>query len=418
MRVPRIFVSHDPHDNGFCRALVTALRDAGADVWMDERDLSWHALRDEIDRELPTRPYFIVVLSPDALASAQVSLATDIARELRGTKEVRECVAVLARACQVPTSLGDFHRLDASSGLAAIHYALLDILGLSVAAAASDEVALVPASQLPAAQTRARAPTVLPPRLQQLGYQGWRVGETDIILPPLSLVPGGPFVMGSDADPSEAPRHSVALSPYAITTYPIIVAEYACFVGAGHPLPRDVGRVTWSAQFTRLDHPVVNVSWDDAVAYAAWLSQWTGQLWRLPTEAEWEKAACWDPTTRVARIYPWGDTFDSQRCNTRESSISTTTPVGMYPNGASPGGAQDLAGNVREWTHSLYAPYPYDPTDGRERHDVIGERVQRGGSWFGFASDARAAFRDWHAPDDVSSVVGFRLVLDAPTSQR
>jgi formylglycine-generating enzyme required for sulfatase activity len=418
MTALRVFVSHDSHDNGFARALVAALRDAGADVWLDERDLSWHALRDEIDRELPTRPYFVVVLSPDALASAQVSLAIDIARELRGTKEVRACVAVLARPCPVPSSLSDFQILNGTSGLAAIHSALLDALGLSLGVAPSDEVALVPASQLPHAQAHARTPTVLPPRLQQLGYQGWQMGDTDIILPPLSLVPGGPFVMGSDEEPSEAPRHTVALSPYAIMTYPIIVAEYACFVRAGHPLPRDVGRITWSMQFARLDHPVVNVSWSDAVAYAAWLSQWTGQFWRLPTEAEWEKAACWDPATRSPRVYPWGNTFDSERCNTRESSISATTPVGMYPNGASPCGAQDLAGNVREWTHSLYAPYPYDPTDGRERHDARGERVQRGGSWFGFASDARAAFRDWHAPDDVSSVVGFRLVLDAPAGPR
>ncbi len=414
MTAPRVFVSHDRHDSGFCRVLVGALRDAGADVWLDERDLSWHALRDEIDRELPTRPYFVVVLSPDALASDQVSLAMDIARELRSTREVRECVAVLAQPCRLPPTLGDFRQLDASSGIAAILPALLDALGLSIAAAASDEVALVPANQVPTAHTHPRTPTVLPPRLEQLGYQGWRVADTEIIVPPLCLVPGGPFAMGGDDDPSEAPIHTVVLSPFALTTFPITVAEYACFVRTGHPLPRDIGRITWSVQFSRLDHPVVNVSWDDALAYAAWLSQWTGQPWRLPTEAEWEKAARWDPAARVARAYPWGDSFDSQRCNTRESSIGATTPVGMYPNGASPCGAQDMAGNVRQWTHSLYAAYPYDAADGRERHDVMGERVQRGGSWFGYASDARSAFRDWHAPDDVSSVVGFRLVLDAP----
>jgi formylglycine-generating enzyme required for sulfatase activity len=72
-----------------------------------------------------------------------------------------------------------------------------------------------------------------------------------------------------------------------------------------------------------------------------------------------------------------------------------------------------MAGNVREWTRSRYAPYPYDAGDGRERTDG-GERVQRGGSWFGFASDARCAFREWHAPADVSPVVGFRLLLEAP----
>ncbi len=220
--------------------------------------------------------------------------------------------------------------------------------------------------------------------------------------------------MGSQADPSEAPPHTISLPVFAIGTYPVLVAEYACFVRAGHALPANVGRITWEAQFSRLDHPIVNVSWHDATAYAAWLSQLTGQTWRLPTEAEWEKAARWDDARGHAREYPWGDHFESVRCNTRESTLGATTAAGTYPNGASPCGAQDMAGNVREWTSTLYAPYPYDAEDGRERADSHGERVQRGSSWFSFASDARAAFREWHAPEDVSAVVGFRLVLEAP----
>jgi formylglycine-generating enzyme required for sulfatase activity len=167
-------------------------------------------------------------------------------------------------------------------------------------------------------------------------------------------------------------------------------------------------------QFSRLEHPVVNVSWHDAVAYCAWLKDCTGEPWRLLTEAEWEKAARWDEKTRSARVYPWGQEFDPHRCNTRESSLGATTPVGLYPNGASPAGAQDMAGNVREWTSTRYASYPYERLDGRERADARGERVQRGGSWFSFGSDARCAFRDWHDPDETSAAVGFRLALEAP----
>jgi iron(II)-dependent oxidoreductase len=255
---------------------------------------------------------------------------------------------------------------------------------------------------------------VLPPQLEALGFAGWRGGEVEFIVPPLCLVPAGPFTLGSDEDANEAPRHALDLSAYAIATHPVLVAEYACFVRAGHRLPPDVGRVTWNAQFSRLDHPVVNVSWLDAQAYAAWLSRLTGQVWRLPSEAEWEKAACWDAAVGGARRYPWGDRFEGSRANTRESTLGTTTAAGTYPNGASPCGAQDMVGNVREWTSSLHASYPYDATDGRERADARGERVQRGCSWFGFASDARAAFREWHAAEDISPVVGFRLVLQAP----
>jgi formylglycine-generating enzyme required for sulfatase activity len=416
MAGPRVFLSHHPADSAFGRALADDLRAAGADVWYDERDLDWDELRRALDQELPTRPYFLVVLSPEAVASERIGLAVDIALELMRTREVREAVALVARPCPIPPTLADFRRLDATAGLEPARAGLLVALGLSTEASAeaSAGAALVPADRPSPALASAWSPTVLPPPLDQLGFKGWRIGEEELIVPPVRVVPAGPFDMGSDEGSAEAPVHTVSLPLYAVATYPVIVAEYACFVRSGHALPPDLGRVTWETQFSRLDHPVVNVSWHDAVAYAAWLRRWTGQPWRLPTEAEWEKAARWDPTAGGARVYPWGDTFDSVRCNTRESTLGSTTPVGTYPNGASPCGAQDMAGNVREWTSTLYDTYPYAPDDGREAMDVIGERVQRGGSWFGFGSDAQSAQRDGHAPDEVSSIVGFRLVLDAP----
>jgi hypothetical protein len=410
---PRVFLSHCPADSAFGHALAADLRAVGADVWHDERDLPWEELRRALDRELPTRPFFIVVLSPEAVASDRVSLAVDSAIELMRTREVREAVAVIARPCPVPPALADFRCLDGTAGLEPIRAGLLAALGLT--AEVSSDAALVPVGQSLPALASAWSPIVLPPRLDQLGFKGWRIGEVELIVPPARVVPAGPFLMGSREESAEAPVHPVTIPLYAIATYPVLVAEYACFVRAEHALPPDLGRITWEVQFSRLDHPVVNVSWHDAVAYAAWLSRWTGQRWRLATEAEWEKAARWDPGSGVARTYPWGDTFDSSRCNTRESTLGGTTPSGTYPNGASPCGAQDMAGNVREWTSSLYDAYPYDPGDGREQMDVIGERVQRGGSWFSFGSDARAAQRDWHAPDEVSPVVGFRLVLEAPS---
>ncbi|WIG58165.1 MAG: hypothetical protein OJF49_000910 [Ktedonobacterales bacterium] len=259
------------------------------------------------------------------------------------------------------------------------------------------------------AQVRAELfpPPTVAPRLAQLGYTGHNVAGAQFLIAPLCQVPAGPFRMGSDprqdtqAQASEQPQHDVTLPAYWIARYPITVAEYACFVRSGHAAPND-----WTTQQGKLDHPVVYVSWHDAVAYAAWLAKLTGQPWRLPTEAEWEKAARWDPQRRASRLYPWGDTFDQSRANTRESGKNGTTPVGSYPNGASPCGAQDLAGNVWEWNSSLYKPYPYSSTDGRENLDNSTEnRVLRVGSW-GSSPSSRA--RPTRSSD---LYIGFRLAL-------
>ena len=101
----------------------------------------------------------------------------------------------------------------------------------------------------------------------------------------------------------------------------------------------------------KLHHPVVNVTWHDACAYCRWLSEVTGKAIALPSEAEWEKAARGDQDQRA---YPWGDAFDMLRCNSDELGLEDTTPVGIFPTGASPYGCLDMAGNVWEWTRSLW----------------------------------------------------------------
>jgi formylglycine-generating enzyme required for sulfatase activity len=152
---------------------------------------------------------------------------------------------------------------------------------------------------------------------------------------------------------------------------------------------------------------VVNVAWHDAIAYCRWLSGKTGKTYRLSTEAEWEKAA----RGTDGREYPWGDKFDPSKCNTREGGVGTTTPVGTYPDGASPYGALDMAGNVWEWCQSLYKPYPYRLKDGCEDTEADGGRVFRGGSWYFGAGHARCACRDWLDPVDFPGSLGFRVVL-------
>jgi formylglycine-generating enzyme required for sulfatase activity len=139
----------------------------------------------------------------------------------------------------------------------------------------------------------------------------------------------------------------------------------------------------------------------------------SGYRLRLPTEAEWEKAA----RGAVGRRWPWSDEdWDPERANV-ERTIGTTTAVGIYPLGATPEGVHDLAGNVWEWTHSLYRDYPYDPKDGREDEDDSGRRVLRGGSWFDHFSYARCAYRDRFHPDDFGHV-GLRVEVAPALAQQ
>jgi formylglycine-generating enzyme required for sulfatase activity len=152
------------------------------------------------------------------------------------------------------------------------------------------------------------------------------------------------------------------------------------------------------------NQPVVGVNWYEAMAYAAWLGRVTGQGYSLPTEAEWEWAA-----RRNERRYPWPGDWDPNRCNWRASRLNRPNPVGVYPHGATPEGLHELAGNVYEWTLSLYRAYEYDPGDGREDPDVDGRRVVRGGSWYTDRNTVRCAYRDWHDVGRRSFYDGFRL---------
>jgi formylglycine-generating enzyme required for sulfatase activity len=170
-------------------------------------------------------------------------------------------------------------------------------------------------------------------------------------------------------------------------------------------------------QLRHLDHPVVCVRWIDAIDYISWLKRSTGQSWRLPTEAEWEKAARWDHSRGKGepRIYPWGNKFESRRCNTNASRIRTTTPVDRYPEGVSPYGVWDMAGNVWEWTSSIFKSYPYDSDDGRENARSTKNRVLRGGAWLLDPTVARTTCRNSENPVTFAGYfydVGFRLLLE------
>jgi formylglycine-generating enzyme required for sulfatase activity len=244
-------------------------------------------------------------------------------------------------------------------------------------------------------------------------------------------IPAGDFLMGSDptkdkdALDEEQPQHTLHLPDYYIARTPITNAQYAPFVQATAHVTtaeREGWAVDWrhpkgsaSTIEDRMDHPVVYVTWRDAVAYCKWLAQLTGRPYRLPSEAEWEKAA----RGTDGRIYPWGNKFDPARCNSGEDDIDDTTPVGRYPAGASPYGLLDMAGNVWEWTRSLWGTnsekpdfgYPYDPSDGREDLDTGHgvRRVVRGSSWYDDRRYARCASRYRSGPFLI--ILGLRVVV-------
>lgn len=256
-----------------------------------------------------------------------------------------------------------------------------------------------------------------------LGFKVQTINSVEVIIPPVCPIPTGDFLMGSsplrdqEASHSEGPEHRVRLSAYQLAKYPLTVGEYACFVRNGGTPPETRQDVSWEGQLRHLDHPVVCVRWIDASAYAAWLRGVTGQGWRLPTEAEWEKAARWDATTGKGqpRIYPWGNRFNASYCNTNASAIHTTSAIDRFPQGVSPYGLYDMAGNVWEWTTSHFKPYPYDPIDGRENSSSDNMRVLRGGAWLLAPAVARTTCRNSEHPKEFKGHfidVGFRLLLE------
>ncbi len=226
-------------------------------------------------------------------------------------------------------------------------------------------------------------------------------------------VPAGPFLMGSsDADKQargdEKPQHRLELPAYWIGKTPVTNAQFRPFVeGDGYRNQAYWTQAGWQwreqeqiikpgywddAKWNGAASPVVMVSWFEAVAYCRWLSAQTGHPFRLPSEAEWEKAA----RGPDGHIWPWGNTWEAGRCNSKEAGIGQTTPVGQFPGGASPYGALDMAGNVWEWCATVYGKgYPYALED--EWADAYLEpdagRRLRGGSWYNQQKHVRGAYR-------------------------
>ena len=217
----------------------------------------------------------------------------------------------------------------------------------------------------------------------------------------LALVPAGEFEMGDGQDAS-CPKHQVHLDAYYIGVYAVTNRQYAEFVSqTGHRKP-DNNR--WSNK-DYADHPVTDVSWDDAIAYCKWAGG------SLPTEAQWEKSA----RGPGALIYPWGDSWDESKCrHVKNRGSEETAPVYGFPAGVSGYGTYQQSGNVWEWCSDWYGENYYKQSE--SSHNPAGptggsSRVLRGGSWrIDVASYFRGAYRRRYGPGRRDGRLGFRLV--------
>ena len=237
------------------------------------------------------------------------------------------------------------------------------------------------------------------------------------------LIPAGSFTMGrNNGPPDEKPAHQVFLPAFRIDKNLVTVAEYAKFiqvkgpVGPNGEMYLDVEDPdtlihrrggTWLPDQGFENYPAGEMSWYGAVAYCKWLDK------RLPSEAEWEKAA----RGTDGRPYPWGNEKPRPDLAFFGGFRGEVVPVGQFPAGASPFGVLDMAGQVWEWTRSIYRPYPYDPNDGREGPSASEPRVSRGGSSSSDHEGLTATSREIVFPGRAATghaYFGFRCVSSLP----
>jgi formylglycine-generating enzyme required for sulfatase activity/predicted MPP superfamily phosphohydrolase len=241
--------------------------------------------------------------------------------------------------------------------------------------------------------------------------------------PPMIEIPAGEFTRGSNEHDSEKPVRKIYLDAFEIGKYPVTNHEFKAFVDEkGYDNQELWTPESWQwrkeknifeprfwhdRKWNGPNFPVVGVSWYEAFAYAAWLSRKTGDSYCLPTEAQWEKAA----RGSDGFLYPWGEEWQADHCNSDECDLDRTSPVGIFPAGESPYGCLDMAGNVWEWCADWYGEdyykespdsNPCGPGDGSNR-------VYRGGSWGYSRQLCRGASRGWGHPVNRGRDLGFRL---------
>jgi formylglycine-generating enzyme required for sulfatase activity len=436
----RVFLCHSSNDKPAVRELYQKLRsESWIQPWLDEEELypgqDWNL---EIEKAVESADVILVCLSKgsttkEGYVQREIRIALDYADyKPEGTLYV---IPVRLEECEPPRRLRSWQYADYFEGQRERAFQRLlvslkrrvDGLGLNF------EVPVLKTEEKLVNEKQDVQETPQPASKSELKpVEKKRVIETPnskpVATPPnkitlssgleLMRVPAGIFLMGSKkenkhASSDERPQHTVDLPyDYFMARFPITNELYNTYCksnGIKHPVNG------WEK---KKDHPVVNVKWTDAMKYCQWLNNLlkdelpSDLMLRLPTEAEWEKSA----RATDGREFPWGNEFDKNKCNSYEAGKGDTTSVGLYsPQGDSPYGCADMAGNVWEWTHSLAKAYPYWPNDGREDEWAYGPRVARGGSFLSTWRAKRCAWRFVQHRDYLDNP-SFRVVISISLS--
>lgn len=339
-RHPRqIFISHAHQDSEFAHKLADDLELEGWHCWLAPDSISpgeqWAGA---IERGLATSTVFLLILSPEAVASRWVQTETNVALELEHEGQM-QIVPLLLRPCQVPLLWRAYQNLRFTRGA----YPMADLLQRL------NGQTSVPSSRITVVHPPKPSPVTLPPQPEP---------KPSLVAPPpfdgieWVEIPAGEFWMGDDDSKydEEKPCHRLRLAGFWIMKTPVTNAQWHTFVQeTGYRTPAHWSKGQIPAKEER--HPVIYVNWHDAREYCHWLAAQIGLDVTLPSEAQWEKAA---RGSGDKRRYPWGNEFNKYKANTSESGIKTTTPVDQYPAGASPYGVLDMSGNVWEWTRSIF----------------------------------------------------------------
>ena len=410
----RVFLCHASSDKPAVRELYRQLNTEGwIDTWLDEEKLypgqDWNL---EIEKAVEAADAIIVCLSNNSIGKEgyvqrELRIVLDYANyKPEGTLYI---IPVRLEACEPPRRLRIWQYADYFPESERDQQYSRLLQSLRIRAETLGILANRPNDKISTMEQDGKSANSVKQQAASSGQSLYTFGQVDFI-----KVPAGKFMMGSkdkdkQAYDNEKPHHAVEVPyDYYIARYLITNEQYALYMKA-----KGISHNVHSWKYKRT-HPVVSVSWNDTSEFCTWLYELlkseipSDLILRLPTEAEWEKAA----RGKHGYVWSWGNNFDINRCNSSESGNTGSTPVGTYsPLGDSLYGCADMSGNVWEWTHSIFKEYPYKIFDGRETKKGNDRRVLRGGSFDSRERDVRCACRNSKLTFFVALNLGFRVVI-------
>jgi formylglycine-generating enzyme required for sulfatase activity len=427
----QVFISYAEPDRHIADMIYSALGSKGIRGWVSHRDiapgLSWP---DEISKAITRSKILILVLSSNTQKSRYVSMEVTQAED-ENIIIIPFCIEEIPLRGGLKLLLGNRHRINAfpkpqEKHLDQLVETVIRHLGKAPPMPPKDEGKppevvkeiirkedVTPPQKIPTKETvkiSQEKPAFIKEvkskgaQVKQLDKGSWEAYYKEYKIT-MIYIPPGKFMMGSDGgSDDEKPPHEIDPDGYWIGKYEVTFAQYDRYYKETEiEKPDDEG---WG----RENRPVINVSWDDAKAYYQWLSKKTGLQFKLPTEAQWEKAA----RGNDQRKYPRGSREPDKDLANFSDNRGKTTHVGSYPDGASPYGLLDMAGNVWEWCSDWYKAdyYKNSPPKNPEGPNSGSKRVIRGGCWNNYARNLRCALRYYSVPSDRFYFLGFRLRQD------